>query len=558
MRILKQLAALALSGAMCIGLLAGCAGEADGVSLSVCVGPAPVTLDPIYAEEIGDQTILAHLYENLMRVSVDVSGTPTVTNGMAKSVDQEESYDGTVTYTFRLRSAKWSDGTNVKADDFVYAWRRLADPSSRSPYAALLSVVVGYEEARTTGDMEKLQVSAKNDNTLVVVLTGQFDWFLREVCTSPATMPLRRDVLQKLKEAAEEQKQRPGGENARWWSDPTALVCNGPYQVESYAPGAALSAKANERYYSTQAGPKTLVFHFADTAEEARSLYEHKTVDVVWPLTEERLGELAAEEGWEAAPELGTYAVLFNCGQEMLADPQVRQAMHLAIDRAALTAAAGVAARAAGGLVPPGVPESEEGDFRTIGGTLLDSGPEAWEENRTRAKELLGEAGYDSGVSLGELTYLYEDEGSNGAVAQAICQMWQETLGVRVTPEGVSKRELWGALRTGEYDLAGADLTAVGNDAECFLMAWTSDSSDNVVRYANSAYDTLMAIIASAADGTARMGCLHDAEDLLISDCVLAPLYTRGTAWDMRETLTGACRDARGWFSFSSVVTRVA
>lgn len=88
MRIWKRLACLALPAAVCLTLLAGCAGEADGVSLSVCVGSAPVTLDPIYAEETGDQTILAHLYENLMRVAVDVSGTPTVTGGMAKDVDR--------------------------------------------------------------------------------------------------------------------------------------------------------------------------------------------------------------------------------------------------------------------------------------------------------------------------------------------------------------------------------------------------------------------------------------------------------------------------------------
>ena len=556
MRIWKKLACLVLSGAMCLGLLAGCAGETDGVSLSVCVGAAPVSLDPIYAEETGDQTILAHLYENLMRVTVDVSGNPTVTGGMAKTVDQEESYDGRVTYTFRLRSAKWSDGVNVKAGDFVYAWQRLGGPASRSPYAALLSVVAGYDEARASGDMTQLQVTAKNDNTLVVVLNGRYDWFLTEVCTSPATSPLRQDVVQKLKEAAEERSQRAGGETLRWWSDPAALVCNGPYQAESYTAGATLSAVANQRYYSTQAGPRTLVFHFADTAEEARSLYDHKTVDAVWPLTEERMAELAADETWTAVPEMGTYAVLFNCGREMLADQLVRQAVHPAIDRDALTAAAGISARAAGGLVPPGVPEGEE-DFRTIGGALLDSGGESYEERRARAKALLNEAGYDSGVSLGEMTYLYEDTGSNGAVAQMICQMWQEALGMRVTPVGVTNRELWAALRTGEYDLAGADLTAVGNDAECFLMNWTSDSTNNVVQYANSAYDTLMAIIANAADSTARMGCLHDAEDLLISDCVMAPLYTRGTAWELRETLTGACRDARGWFSFASVVARV-
>lgn len=558
MRIWKRLAGLALSGLLCLGLLAGCAGETDSSTLSVCVGPAPVSLDPIYAEETGDQTILAHLYENLMRVAVDVSGTPVVTGGVAKSVDQEESYDGTVTYTFRLRSAKWSDGTNVRAGDFVYAWQRLADPASRSPYAELLSVVAGYDEARSAGDMTLLQVTAKNDSTLVVVLSGHYDWFLTEVCTSPATMPLRQDVLQKLKDAAEEQSQRPGGEDLRWWSDPTALVCNGPYQAESYEVGASLSLRENEGHNSAQAGPRTLVFHFADTAEEARSLYDHKTVDAVWPLTEERLAELAADGDWTSIPEMGTYAVLFNCGHDMLADQMVRQAVNLVIDRQALTAAAGASALTAGGLVPPGVPESGEGDFRTIGGNLLESDSETYEERCVQARALLNEAGYDSGASLGEMTYLYEDTGSNGAVAQLVCQMWQEALGLRVTPVGVTNRELWRALRTGEYDLAGADLTAVGNDAECFLMDWTSGSTNNVVQYANSAYDTLMAIIANAADSAARMGCLHDAEDLLISDCVMAPLYTRGTAWELRETLTGACRDARGWFSFANVTAKAA
>ena len=87
-------------------------------------------------------------------------------------------------------------------------------------------------------------------------------------------------------------------------------------------------------------------------------------------------------------------------------------------------------------------------------------------------------------------------------------------------------------------------------------MQWTSTSPDNVTGYTNRAYYTLMEIIASAADGTARMGGLHAAEELLLTDYPLVPLYTRETDWELRETLTGACRDARGWFVFSGVVGR--
>lgn len=557
MRQLKRLAALMLPAALCISLLAGCTRAGEGVSLSVCVGSTPETLDPIYAENVSDQTILVHLYENLMRVTADASGSTSVAAGMAKSVDQEENYDGTVTYTFRLRSAKWSDGQAVKASDFVYAWQRLADPASHSPYAELLSVVSGYDEARAAGDMELLQVTAKNDSTLVVVLNGTYDWFLKEVCTSPATMPLRKDVVQRLKTAAQEAA--ADDENAAadpWWADPTALVTNGPYQVTDYALGISLLASSNERYYGDQLGPREITFQFAAGAEDVAVLYDQKTVDAVWPLTGERLAELAEDESWSAIPELGTYTLLFNCGQDLFGDQLIRQAMALAIDRNALAQAAGITARAAEGLVPAGVPENDEGDFRTVGGPLLDNDPEAYAEQCAQAKILLEEAGYDRGTDLGELEYLYVDEGTNGLVAQALCQQWQDALRVRVTPRDVTERELWTALRTGGYTLAGVDLEAAGNDAECFLMDWTSDSQDNVVSYENSAYDTLMSIIASAPDGTARMGCLHDAEELLLMDYALAPLYTRGTAWELRDSLTGAFRDARGWFCFSGVMTR--
>ena len=191
MKLWRRWASVMLALAVCASLLAGCEKDEEGISLAVCLGSEPASLDPIYATAEGDQTIVTHLYENLMRVTVDVSGSATVSNGMAKSYSAENNHDGTVTWTFRLRSAKWSDGRAVKAEDFAYAWRRLADPASGSPYASILSIVAGYDAVRATGDTSLLQVSARNDSTLEVVLTGDYDWFLSDVCTSPATSPLR-------------------------------------------------------------------------------------------------------------------------------------------------------------------------------------------------------------------------------------------------------------------------------------------------------------------------------------------------------------------------------
>ena len=557
----KRRLALLLSAALCVSALAGCARGGDAMSLSVCVGGAPEELDPIYATEPADQTILVHLYENLMRKTAGASGA-TVTNGVAKSATSEENTDGTVTWTFQLRSAEWSDGRGVLAGDFVYAWQRLADPANDSPFASLLSVVAGYDEVRETGDVSLLQVTAEDDSTLVVVLNGKYDWFLEEVCTAPATMPLRQDLL--TVESAAEETAEDGAEAAEaaeaapWWSDVAGLVTNGPYQVSGYEAGESLALETSGTYHSDVSGPGTLTFRFADTAEEGQALYDAGTVDFLGVLPEEQMASLVEAESRALTPELGTWAVEFNCAQDTLMDARVRRALSLVIDRTAAAEAAGVTARAAEGLIPPGVPESDEADFRTSGGDLLDNDPNHRADLQEEARALLTEAGYVSVQDLGELEYLYVDAGNGAAVAQALVQAWQSALGLRVTARAVTEEELAAALEEGTFSLAGIEIRALGNDAECFLRQWSSTGGENVSRYANSAYDTLLSVIAGAEDETARLGCLHDAEALLLEEGAVAPLYTTVTAWTLRDSLTGLVRDGRGWFSFAGVVAREA
>ena len=548
MRILKQFAAAFLSAALMLTLTAcGDSGSTDTgevsadseLALSVSMDGVPSALDPIYAESLTDRTILVHLYENLMRLSTDENGSTVVVNGIAKDWGHEENRDGTVTYTFHLRDdAKWSDGTAVKASDFVYAWRRLANPLSHSPHAELLSIVAGYDEARASGDMSLLQVIAKSDSLLVVNLVGHYDWFQTEVCTSSATLPLRQDVVLDLKERALE-----SGSKGGWSGDPTALVTNGPYQASAYETN-RLVLTSSHHYYGESSGPREITFLYEKAAD----------ADFSFPMSEDRIRELMAEEApLTTTPELATHAVLFNGNHHLLGDPLIRQALSLAANRAALTELAGVTARTAEGLVPFGVPENEEGDFRTVSGPLMDTSSASYREASAQALAVLQNAGYNSGSDLGELEYLYVENGTSAAVAEAICRQWKSVLGLSVTPKGVTNQELWAALRSGEYALAEVELNAVGNDAECFLMEWTSSSQNNVIGYANTAYDTLLAIIASAPHGTARMGCLHDAETLLLGDYALLPLYTHNIAWELREGLTGLCRDARGWFYFAEV-----
>ena len=553
MRMFKRAPALLCAAALYCGLLSGCdRGAGKAFSLDVSVGSGVESLDPIYAQTPGDQTIINHLYENLMRLNVDANGLYSAVPAMAKSVDTEENPDGTMTYTFRLRSAKWSDGRSVKADDFVYAWQRLIDPANDSPFAHMLQTVCGYDEARESGDLNLLQITAKNDTTLVVNLTGDYEWFLTQVCTAPATVPLRREQAT----TAAPESGEAAAEEEPWWADPTELLVNGPYQATGYVAGEGVLLGASETYYNAakHSGPASIQFSFAETAAEAQAMYDQGSVDAIWPLDGEALKE-QVEEG-KAVSTLDTYTLLFNCAASPFQDRAIRQAVVKVIDRNAIAAAVGENAVAAAGFVPHGVPDSPEKDFRTCAGDAIDNDPELYAQYCLEAQDIITAAGYDSGASFGELEYLYVAGGSNDAAAQELCRQLRTVLQMQVTPRGVTAEELEELLASGEYTMAGMNLTALGNDAECFLLDWESESEKNVVLYENTAYDTLMAIIATAPDGTARLGCLHDAEDLLLDDAPLTPLYHSRTGWELREDLTGVFRDPRGFFSFSGAAKR--
>ena len=544
----RRMATLALCLALMLGILAGCGGEAPGISLRVSMGPEADSYDPIRAETPEAETVLVHLYENLLRLTPDPSGGTALAPGVAKKYDVEENYDGTVTYTFRLRAAKWSDGQAVTAGDFVYAWRRLADPVTASPSASLLSAVAGYDEVRSSGDASKLQVSAPDDSTFVVTLLGKCDWFLEDVCTDSATMPLRQDNLQRLKEAAIQanlQTEEQGGTGTlNWASDPTKLVTNGPYTASRGEEG-ELILTASETYVGGVSGPEELRFLFHETAEEAWETYEAGEADFVSPLPRAET-EIRAEEDWASVSLLCTTVLLFNTQGENFNDAESRKAFSLAIDRQALSDLTEEVSRPADGLVPYGVPDENGEDFRARGGDLL--GESGTEEALTQARTLLEESSY---ASASVPRFVYEDTAENALLADALWRTWMKALRVRLERIPLSADELRETLAAGDYDLALTDLRGDARDAESFLAPWRGDSSGNLVGYENGAYDTLLKVIRSASDEKARQGCLHDAEALLLDDCPVAPLLFTASAWEARDGLVGILRDGRGFFSFA-------
>lgn len=542
----KRAAALVMAAVMLLTLLCACGGgeempEEERFDLRVCVQEEPAVLDPAMAGAAG-KSVMYHLFENLMRLSDNGDGVAKLDYGIASGYTVTENEDGTETYVFNLReTARWSDGTKLTASDFVFAWRRLANPETESANHTLLSGVVGYDKVREGEDPSQLAVSAENKYTLSVTLKAHDPYFLENVCTAVATMPLRRSIVE------------DGGQT--WSSGVGGFVSNGPYKLERWEQGKSMLLHVNDGYHEAKRlGPDTIRFIFASDAA-AYELYQNGEVDFVEDLPEDVLRELSAQEDWTATPLAATYTVLINNLVSPLDIETVREAFALSIDCDAVAAAAEAGSVAAAGLVPYGIADGEdsEDDFRTVGGALRGARVDDHAENCSQARLRMSGTEYPGGQGFPPIEYIYESSDANDAVAKAVQTMWKEVIGVNVILRPVSAEELETALAEKTYQLAGLRIGATINDAFNFLGMWRSNSAENCISYSNETYDVLLGVAENSANSNARAAFMHDAETLLIEDEVLLPLYYYVNSSLLHEELSGVYCDVMGNYYFRNV-----
>ena len=550
MKEIRRCAAALLALAML--LLSGCGEkgtESEETPLRACVCGTLRTLDPAKVNDAGMESILYLLFDNLLHYSLDEAGELTLTEGLAREYSVADDVGG-LTYTFTLRStARWSDGKRVTAKHFVYAWRRLADPATGSPNAELLSALAGYDEARSTGDMTLLGVSAKNDSTLIVKLREPCDWFLSAVCAGAVTIPLREDLI--------------SGNSIGWAIGSNVVTC-GPYHVQEWRSGTLLLARSRDYYEGRYAGPAQIVFVCPSEEGEAYRAYQDGSVDYAASLTFAQMQSLRAQqaaelpEGESAPYPYGTAllaetdCVLYNGMSEFFSLPDVREAFDLAIDRAALADAVGSAP--ASGLVPEGICRNREGmSYRAVGGALCAADSEGYPDRCGAAVGLLAEQGYLSEEDMPLVTCLYVSDERSDVLVGMLCEMWHKALGAPVGAENVTQEEFDARLAAGDYGMALCSHAASRDEAMSFLAPWRAGDARNVVTYHNETYDILLGVSESSSEFSARMAFLHDAESLLLGDTVLSPLCQRLGGYLLSDEYEGILQDAFGHSFFFAV-----
>lgn len=549
----KRLLALAL--ALCMALTLCACGETEQEHLTVraaFVG-APSTLDPARAVTEIEKTVVAHLFENLMKQSLN-----GVTAAQAGSYVYTDNMDGTETYTFTLRNdIYWSDGQPVTAEDFVFAWQRLVDPETRSPHASILNMVAGYAQA-AAGDPSALQVSAPDARTFVVTIEGHCAYFLPVVCTAVSTMPVRADMVQPeadtdddaasdSAESADSDGDTAPEESADWSMSGDTLLTNGPYTVTTMTEEGMTASVAGKYYDARRLSPGQLEFTYVSGTDEAMALYDSEAVDFVM--------HAAEVEGAVEASASSVRTILINQMATSLVEV-LRQAMSLVIDRNALADAAGDSFRGADGLIPYGIVTSTGVSFREANGAAIDNDPEGYEARCQAALELLREAGYTSSrlEHMTPVSLLYEAGSANASIVTQLQLIWREKLGVRINARSVSPEEMTAALESGEFSLALVDISGDRNTALGYLNRFSSGQQGNFGQYYSNAYDMLIRTAANASSDEARDAYLADAETMLLESGYVMPLYNATYRWLLRPTLTGLQTDGMGVFSFQNIV----
>ena len=537
---LKKLCAVIMAATISTTLFIGCGSSNDGSTSSkgnsnasdtvkqelvFNLGADPETIDPTINTASEASTVILNAFECIMTLDENDNAV----EGAAESV--EVSDDGLV-YTIKLRKdGKWSDGEPVVADNFKYSWVRALTKENAAEYAYQLYYIKNaekYYNGEATAD--ELGINVIDDYTLEVTLEAPTTYF-PQLLAFPTYAPLREDIV----------SADPEG----WATKPETYVTNGAFKLVQWDMKDQLVFEKNENYWNKDSIKlDKLTFKLVTDDTTAYSELQAGNFDVVNSVPTNEI-----EPGQEAglvhvSPKLGTYYFGINVGKQddmaedvktALSNKLVRQAINLAIDRQEIIDNVGKAEQvAAYSFVPEGIYNPDGTEFADK--EYYD--PSDMDGNIEKAKELLKEAGYENGEGLPTIELMYNSEGAH----KDICQILQENLakiGINIELANQEWAVFLNTRQQGGYEIARQGWIGDYSDPMTFLDLFVTGGGNNDSGYSNPEYDALIAAAKVETDPDKRKEQLREAEDILMDDMPILPIYYYTTVMGWNENVKG-------------------
>lgn len=499
--------------------------------LSVQVGPDPETIDPALNSAVDGGNMLLHSFECLLAVDENGQLVP----GQAESWETSE--DG-LTWTFHLRDGlKWSDGSDLTANDFVYSWKRVCDPMVAAPYAeTVLSMVEGYDKA-IEGDLDALQVAAQDDNTLVVTLNAPCSYF-GSLAAFATLSPVQEATVTANGDA--------------WATSAETYISNGPFYVSEWVPGSYIMMSKNPYYWNADAIKLDgIKWNLIEDSNAAYSAYQTGEVLMIKDVPTEEIPSLKDNADFHVDPIIGTYYISMNLERDAFKDARVRKALSLAIDRdyVANTLMQGTYSPA-DNFMGPGWIDMDGKQFKDNangGQSYIDVNN--YEADLEEAKQLLADAGYPDGEGFPTITYTTNDAGYHKVVAEYVQQAWAQ-LGIDLQVDIVEWASFTPMRRNGDFDVARNGWVGDYSDPSNMLDLFLSTNGNNDGKFNNADYDAAIYRSRETLDPTERSKALHDAEDILMEETGCIPVAYYNDFWLQSDKITGSWHSPYGYWYF--------
>ncbi len=488
--------------------------------LKVNIRKEPHTLDPARARDLYSITIAKALFDGLTRIN----HREHIEMALAESVDIAEDFR---IYTFKLRDAHWTNGDSITAHDFVYAWRRIVDPSFPAENAFQLYVVKNGRAIRA-GELplDALGVRALDEKTLEVELENPVPYFL-ELTSYPAFFPVNIRVDQT----------QPG-----WAEDIELFVNNGPFLLKNWDHQDSLYVEKNPRYWDVETVKLDGIRMVMVQDEAEIAMFENQEID--WagsPLSTLSLDAVhQLNESWlvHKKPILGTYYLNMNTQKGPCSSAKIRRAFSLSLDRDALVE-----------HVLAGTQTATE-NFVPVTMGLPCSKVNSSESAVQLFKEGFQEIS-PSGAPLPPLQLLYFPTERDSRIVQTLKEQWQKTLGVKIELCAMERPALLERMAKGDFDLATGNWMADYNDPLTFLDIFKSRScSANRSRWESPEYTQILEESSKTMDQHVRMDLLAKCEKILLDAMPIIPIFQLNMFYVKQDYVEDVVLSSMGGWDF--------
>ncbi|MCC5835884.1 MAG: peptide ABC transporter substrate-binding protein [Opitutales bacterium] len=463
-------------------------------------GSEPRELDPHVVTGFPEYRVIKAILEGL------VSEHPSDSNDVEPGVAERwESNEDSSVWTFYLREAQWSNGDPITAEDFVYAYRRILNPEFGAPYASMLYVMEGAQ-AYHEGELEhfdEVGVKALDEHTLEIRLQGPTPHFPL-MLTHYTWFPLHQPTIESFGAFA----RRDTG-----WTQPSNHVGNGPFILVEWRPNQRITVAKNSYYWDVdQVELQAIEFYPIQDRQTEERMFQtgqlHKT-DTVPFNSRDRYRE-REDPAFREDPFFATGYIGLNLNHEVLANPKVRKALSLAVDRDRIVERVTRSGRAAEGFVPPGI---EGYPYR-----------KHLEHDSEAARELLKEAGFPGGEGIPRLNMVVANVDTSRTLAEVLQSMWEQELGIRVQIQNREWQVLISDMDSGNFDFFLISWVGDYLDPATFLEIFRSGDGNNRTGFASETYDQKLRDSLFLADAEQRLRELADVEAYLMRELPIIPV----------------------------------